>query len=56
MTSDWAHHHCDRSIDQVVFAVLSAAKSQQMSRWREIDSAITDALNEAKDNVKYNLA
>ena len=38
---------------RVVTGVLVTAKSKVMKRWRTCDNAITDALNEAKDNVKY---
>ena len=38
---------------KVLFAVLTAAKSKLLRRWKVVDNAITDALNEAKDNVKY---
>ena len=34
-------------------AVLGLAKARVMKRWRTLDNAITDATNEAKDNVKY---
>jgi len=36
-----------------VLGVAQTAKSQRFKQWKAIDNAITDALNEAKDNVKY---
>ena len=38
---------------RIVAGVLSTAKSKVLKRWRTCDNGITDALNEAKDNVKY---
>ncbi|EPY86356.1 dynein heavy chain 5, axonemal [Camelus ferus] len=38
---------------KAVLAVLAAAKSKLLKTWREMDIRITDAANEAKDNVKY---
>ncbi|XP_069898297.1 dynein axonemal heavy chain 5 [Dipodomys merriami] len=38
---------------KAVLAVLAAAKSKLLKTWRETDIRITDAANEAKDNVKY---
>jgi dynein heavy chain len=36
-----------------VLGVAQTAKSQRYKQWKGIDNAITDSLNEAKDNVKY---
>ncbi|XP_041488031.1 dynein heavy chain 5, axonemal [Microtus oregoni] len=38
---------------KAVLAVLAAAKSKLLKVWWETDIRITDAANEAKDNVKY---
>ncbi|GAB1299283.1 Dynein axonemal heavy chain 5 [Apodemus speciosus] len=38
---------------KAVLAVLAAAKSKLLKVWRDTDVRITDAANEAKDNVKY---
>ncbi|XP_023932721.1 dynein heavy chain 5, axonemal [Lingula anatina] len=38
---------------KAVVGVLNCAKSKALKHWRELDSRITDAANEAKDNVKY---
>ena len=33
--------------------MLSSSKSRVLKRWKLLDNSITDANNEAKDNVKY---
>ena len=38
---------------QVVVMVLTACKSRKLKTWKANNNLITDALNEAKDNVKY---
>ena len=38
---------------KAVVGVLQAAKSKSLLNWRQLDIRITDAANEAKDNVKY---
>eukprot|EP00698_Gefionella_okellyi_P008566 TRINITY_DN2129_c0_g2_i1.p1 TRINITY_DN2129_c0_g2~~TRINITY_DN2129_c0_g2_i1.p1 ORF type:complete len:4490 (+),score=1324.74 TRINITY_DN2129_c0_g2_i1:457-13926(+) len=38
---------------RLVLAVLKMAKSKLIARWSNLDNKITDAANEAKDNVKY---
>eukprot|EP00111_Clytia_hemisphaerica_P005698 TCONS_00016530-protein len=38
---------------KTVIAILIHAKSKVLKIWKELDNRITDAANEAKDNVKY---
>lgn len=38
---------------RAVVGVLQSAKSKSINRWRDLDARITDAANEAKDNVRY---
>lgn len=38
---------------KAVVGVLQTAKSKSLVNWRQLDIRITDAANEAKDNVKY---
>ncbi|KAK3576985.1 hypothetical protein CHS0354_005992 [Potamilus streckersoni] len=38
---------------KAVIGILQVAKSKALRRWKELDGQITDAANEAKDNVKY---
>ncbi|OXB65197.1 hypothetical protein ASZ78_004954 [Callipepla squamata] len=38
---------------KAVLGVLTAAKSKLLKNWRVLDIRITDAVNEAKDNVRY---
>ena len=38
---------------RVVIGVLTTAKNKVLRAWKQCDNQITDALNEAKDNVKY---
>ncbi|KAJ1473429.1 dynein heavy chain, N-terminal region 1-domain-containing protein [Baffinella frigidus] len=42
-----------KPVARVVIGVLTTAKSKNLRRWKMCDNGITDALNEAKDNVKY---
>ncbi|KAG8470448.1 hypothetical protein KFE25_008869 [Diacronema lutheri] len=38
---------------RAVVSVLGLAKSRVLKRWKALDNQVTDATNEAKDNVKY---
>ncbi|KAL5009929.1 hypothetical protein ScPMuIL_012234 [Solemya velum] len=38
---------------KAVVGVLQIAKSKTLRKWKDLDGRITDAANEAKDNVKY---
>lgn len=38
---------------KTVIGILLHAKSKVLKTWKELDNRITDAANEAKDNVKY---
>ncbi|CAF4116331.1 unnamed protein product [Rotaria sp. Silwood2] len=38
---------------RAVVGVLQSAKSKSINRWKDLDARITDAANEAKDNVRY---
>ena len=38
---------------KAVVGVLQVSKSKTLKKWKDLDSRITDAANEAKDNVKY---
>ena len=38
---------------KTTIGILFAAKSKIIKHWKTLDARITDAANEAKDNVKY---
>ncbi|NXK83016.1 DYH5 protein, partial [Amazona guildingii] len=36
-----------------IISILQAARSKTLKQWKELDSSVTVAANEAKDNVRY---
>ncbi|KAK3724620.1 hypothetical protein RRG08_041104 [Elysia crispata] len=38
---------------KAVLGVMQVSKSKTLKKWKDLDGRITDAANEAKDNVKY---
>ena len=48
LTEQLKSHEC-----KVVLAGAAASRARSLKKWRTLDNQITDAANEAKDNVKY---
>jgi dynein heavy chain, axonemal len=48
LTEQLKSHEC-----KVVLAAATATRARSLKKWRTLDNQITDAANEAKDNVKY---